>query len=101
MACPKLWTSPARVHPSNLHANSQISPALMMLNPEPMVGEAQRGIAGHGVSAAGYHEDEQAPRLVRGLVGRHITFAAAGLANSGHIPTIQTFVGAVLMLGLA
>ena len=42
--------------------------------------------AGHGLSAAGYHEDEHTPRLVRSLAGSEITFAAAGLANSGESP---------------
>ena len=44
--------------------------------------------AGHGLSAAGYHEDEHSPRLVRTLAGRQISFAAAGLANSGGTPEI-------------
>ncbi|CAK0784231.1 hypothetical protein CVIRNUC_007435 [Coccomyxa viridis] len=46
-------------------------------------GNGSRGCLGHGLSAAGYHEDEHSPRLVRSLAGRQITFAAAGLANSG------------------
>ena len=64
---------------------------------------AQRGNAGHGVSAAGYHEDEHAPRLVRSLAGRYISFAAAGLANSGHLPKchLQALTGAVLILSVA
>ena len=47
-------------------------------------------MAGHGLSAAGYHEDEHTPRLVRSLAGRQITFAAAGLANSGELPEMPS-----------
>ena len=35
------------------------------------------------MSAGGYYEDEHIPRLARSLAGMFITFAAAGLANSG------------------